>query len=103
MGACSASSMPHLPSSSSPQVEELRPQKQEKLREVHGLQRPSGVVLSKGSTSAFEAKSEQAAERRRMAERQERLLLKAQGQPEAGPKVEQEAPGMRAYASEWGI
>lgn len=55
---------------------------EEKLREANALQRPSGVVLSK-SSERFEAKSEDAAEQRRLAERQERLMLKAQGACEA--------------------
>ncbi|CAK9112086.1 unnamed protein product [Durusdinium trenchii] len=74
-----------LPEADHPQQSHLP--KQEKLREANALQRPKTELHTEGKVpEPFQAKSEADAEKRRLAERQERLLLKVRCDEEAGPE-----------------
>ncbi|CAJ1349365.1 unnamed protein product [Effrenium voratum] len=76
--AAEAAQALHPPRMGEPTVREASPDvlpRQEKLREVHALQRPRVEAILPQPAEPFQAKSEAAAEKRRLAERQERLLL----------------------------
>eukprot|EP00913_Durusdinium_trenchii_P020621 g19367.t1 len=80
-----------LPEADHPQQSHLPKQEpqcgNEKLQEANALQRPKTELHTEGKVpEPFQAKSEADAEKRRLAERQERLLLKVRCDEEAGPE-----------------
>eukprot|EP00434_Breviolum_minutum_P032670 symbB.v1.2.028891.t1/scaffold3107.1/size63424/3 len=96
MGGCNAAGSPDVPVvkeevKSTPSITKMKEEgselpKQEKLRENHALQRPRAEVVVQQRSDGFQAKSEAEAEKRRLAERKERLLLKADDHGEALPE-----------------